>query len=88
LEALFAGSVDDANGDMLDNIIFGKYRESVPYLNVQRLNHKDMHRRLVARRISDRADFARIRDERQKELKHLEEEFEEICSRIAAVEEG
>jgi hypothetical protein len=88
LEALFAGSVDDANGDMLDNIIFGTYRESVPYLNVQRLNHKDMHRRLVARRISDRADFERIRDERQKELKHLEEEFEEICSRIAAVEEG
>ena len=34
LEALIAGEVDDANGDMLDNIIFGPYRESVPELGV------------------------------------------------------
>ena len=60
LEALFSGDVDDGNGDMLDNIIFGPYRESVPYLNIQRLNHKDMNRRLVARRVSDRADFERF----------------------------
>lgn len=88
LEALFAGNVDDANGDMLDNIIFGPYRESGPYLNVQRLNHKDMNRRLVARRISDRADFARIREERQEELEFLEQEYKDTCSRIAAVKEG
>jgi len=89
LEALFAGDVDDANGDnMLDNIIFGPYRESVPYLNVQRLNHKDMNRRLVARRVSDRADFVRIREERQKELERLEQEYEDVCNKIAALEEG
>ncbi|HBA64554.1 MAG TPA: hypothetical protein DCZ20_11915 [Lachnospiraceae bacterium] len=88
LEALFAGDVDDANGDMLDNIIFGPYRESDPYLNVQRLNHKDMNRRLVARRVSDRADFARIREERQEELERLKHEYEDVCSRIAAAKEG
>lgn len=88
LEALFAGDVDDANGDMLDNIIFGPYRESVPYLNVQRFNHKDMNRRLVARRFSDRADFERIRDERKNELKQLEQEYDDVCSKMAAVEEG
>lgn len=88
LEAMFAGDVDDANGDMLDNIIFGSYRESVPYLNVHRLNHKDMNRRLVARRISDRADFERIRDERKEELEHLEQEYEDVCRKMAAVEEG
>lgn len=88
LEALFAGDVDDANGDMLDNIIFGPYRESVPYLNVQRLNHKDMNRRLVARRVSDRADFERIRDDRKDELKQLEREYDDVCSKMAAVEEG
>lgn len=88
LEALFAGNVDDANGDMLDNIIFGPYRESVPYLNVQRLNHKDMNRRLIARRVSDRADFKRIRNERKEELERLEQEYEDICDKMAAVEEG
>ena len=88
LEALFAGDVDDGNGDMLDNIIFGPYRKSVPYLNIQRLNHKDMNRRLVARRVSDRADFERIRDERKNELERLEQEYEVVCSKIATVEEG
>ncbi len=88
LEALFAGDVDDGNGDMLDNIIFGPYRESVPYLNIQRLNHKDMNRRLVACRASDRADFERIRDERKNELERLEQEYEDVCSKMATVEEG
>lgn len=87
LEALFSG-VDSANGDMLDNIIIDSYRESVPYLNDQRLNHKDMNRRLVARKISDRADVARLREERQEELEILEQEYKDTCSRIAAVEEG
>ena len=88
LEALFAGEIDDANGDMLDNIIFGPYRESVPDLNMQRLNHKDMNRRLVASRVSDCADFVRIRGERQKELEQLEKEYEDVCNRIRTTEEG
>lgn len=49
LEELFTGDVDDANGDMLDDIILASYRESVTNLNVQRLNHKDMNRRLIAK---------------------------------------
>lgn len=88
LEALFSGAVDDANGDMLDNIIFDPYRESVSYLNDQRLNHKDINRRLVARQISDPADIARIRDDRQEELEQIKQEYKDICNRIAAVEEG
>ena len=83
LEALLAGEVDDANGDMLDNIIFSPYRKSVPFLNLQRLNHKDVNRRLIARRISDRSDFANIRESCMEELKHLEQEYEEVCSMIA-----
>jgi len=88
LEALFSGAVDSANGNMLDNIIFDPYRESVPYLNDQRLNHKDMNRRLVACRISDREDIARIRDDRQEELEQIKQEYKDTCNRIAAVEEG
>ncbi len=88
IEALLAGEVDDANGDMLDNIIFSPYRESVSFLNIQRLNHKDMNRRLAARRISDRDDFASIRESRREELEHLEHEYEEVCSMIAEVKGG
>lgn len=87
LEELFTGDVDDANGDMLDSIILASYRESVTNLNVQRLNHKDMNRRLIAKRVSDYADFARIREERQKELEQLEKEYEDVCNKIAAIEE-
>ena len=60
----------------------------MPYLNIQHLNHKDMNRRLVARRVSDRADFERIRDECKEELERLEQEYEDVCSKMAAVEEG
>lgn len=88
LDALFAGEVDDANGDMLDNLIIDPYRESIPYLRIQYLNHKDMSRRLIARRVSDRKDFERMRDSRMDELKQLESEYEEICRKIAAVERG
>lgn len=87
LEELFTGDVDDANGDMLDSIILASYRESVTNLNVQRLNHKDMNRRLIAKRVSDYADFVRIREERQKELEQLEKEYEDVCNKIAAIEE-
>lgn len=52
-----------------------------------RLNHKDMNRRLIAKRVSDYADFVRIREERQKELEQLEKEYEDVCNKIAAIEE-
>lgn len=54
---------------------------------MQRLNHKDMNRRLIAKRVSDYADFVRIREERQKELEQLEKEYEDVCNKIAAIEE-
>ena len=72
---------------MLNSIILASYRESVTNLDVQRLNHKDMNRRLIAKRVSDYADFVRIREERQKELEQLEKEYEDVCNKIAAIEE-
>ena len=48
---------------------------------------KDMNRRLIAKRVSDYADFVRIREERQKELEQLEKEYEDVCNKIAAIEE-
>ena len=60
----------------------------MPELGVQRLNHKDMNRRLAARRTADREDFVRLGFERQEELARLEEEYKETCNKIMAAEEG
>ncbi len=87
LEALFAGEVDDANGDMLDNIIFGTYRESLSDLGMQRHSHAVFNRRLAARRHSDREDFGRLAEERKKELTDLEKDYEEIRERVKGRDE-
>lgn len=84
LEALFAGTVDDANGDMLDGIIFAPAREAVPDLIRQRCDHADVLRRLIARRKADREDFGRILEARRQELAELEADHEKTCRRIAA----
>lgn len=81
LDALFAGSVDDGNGDMLDNIIFRSYRESGPDLILQKHTHEDMIRRIVAKRTSDREDFVNLREDRKEELLRLEKEYDEICDK-------
>lgn len=83
LESLFAGTVDDANGDMLDSIIFGPAREASPELVRQRWNHTDIIRRLIARRNADREDFGRILEERRRELAELEKDYERTCCMAA-----
>ena len=87
LEKLFDGEVDDGNGDMLDKLIFGAYRKAVSDLNMQRLDHKDMNRRLVARRKSDREDFSKLLEERRQALERVETEYESICGKIAEFKE-
>lgn len=72
LTALFAGEVDDGNGDLLDSIIFAPAREAVPDLARQQYDHADTLRRLIARRRADREDFARLLDLRRQELAELE----------------
>lgn len=78
LEKLFAGSVDDANGDMLDEIIFGAAREALPYLSKQRIDHNDTIRRFIVRRTADRDDICRIRDDRIKECDTMQADYEKI----------
>lgn len=79
LETLLAGTVDDANGDMLDSLIFGPAREAYPELARQKWNHTDVIRRLIARRQADRQDFERILQERRRELTDLEKEYDAAC---------
>lgn len=79
LARLFAGEVDDANGDMLDNFLFGPAREALPDLGRQHYDHADMIRRLIIRKTADREDIRRLRDERQKERDAMQDDYDKIC---------
>lgn len=83
LNKLFAGSVDDANGDMIDAIIFGAAREALPDLGRQRYDHSDMLRRLIIRRKADREDIRRIRDDRVEECEAMKADYERTCKMLA-----
>lgn len=87
LEKLFAGDVDDANGDMLDEIIFGAAREALPYLSKQYIDHNDTIRRFIIRRTADRDDICRIRDEREKERETMQADYNKICKALERAEE-
>lgn len=87
LTKLFAGEVDDGNGDMLDSILFGAVREAVPDLEHQHHDHIDMIRRLTIRRIADRDDIRRIRDERRDEMNRIQSDYENICHALENCEE-
>ena len=87
LAKLFAGEVDDGNGDMLDSILFGAAREALPDLGHQHYDHIDMLRRLIIRRTADRDDIRRIRDERQKECDAMQIDYNNICHALAKCEE-
>ena len=82
LSKLFAGEVDDANGDMLDNIIFGAAREALPDIVRQHYDHLDMLRRLTIRRKADREDLRRIRDDRVEEYESMKADYERTCKML------
>ena len=87
LEKLFAGRVDDANGDMLDEIVFGAAREALPYLCKQHYDHNDTIRRFIVRRIADRDDIRRIRNGREKEREMMQVDYNNICKALESVKE-
>lgn len=78
LSKMFSGEIDDANGDMLDSIIFGAAREALPELNRQRYNHIDTLRRLIVRGTVDCKDIERIKQEREIECEQLQIERNEL----------
>ena len=82
LEKLFAGSVDDANGDMLDAILFGAAREALPDLDRQYYDHTDMLRRLIIRRKADREDIRKIREDRAEEYESMKADYEKTCKML------
>lgn len=84
-ERLFAGDIDDGNGDVLDSIIFGAAREALPDLERQHYDHGDMLRRFIVRHESDHRDFSQLLRARECELIELEKEYHETINMINAV---
>ncbi len=82
LEKLLSGEVDDANGDMLDRLIFGPARMALPDLISQHVDHSDLLRRFIVRRNADQKDLEEILSQRQAELDDLNGEYENICRKI------
>lgn len=83
LNKLFAGSVDEANGDMLIDTIFGAAREGLPDLGKQHYDHLDMLRRLINRRKTDPEDLRNIRDDRVAEYEVMKIDYERTCKMLA-----
>lgn len=82
LSKLFAGEVDDGNGDMLDAILFGTAREALPDLGRQHYDHSDTLRRLIIRRKADREDIRRIKEEREAECEAMRIDYEKTCKML------
>ena len=82
LNRLFAGDIDDANGDMMDAILFSAAREALPDLGKQHCDHLDMLRRLIIRRKADREDLRRIRDDRVDEYEAMKVDYERTCKML------
>ena len=73
LKELFKGAVDDANGDVLNQLLFDEVRIGAQSLARQRLGHQDTISRLLGRWESDYRDIIALRDVRVKELQNAEE---------------
>ncbi len=86
-EKMAAGDVDDANGDMLNDIIFSAAFEAFADLKLQQSDHKDMIRRFIVCRKADREDILRVMQEREKEYDMLQNDFCKIDEMLSRYEE-
>ena len=82
LDKLLSGEVDDANGDMLDRLLFDPARMALPDLISQHVDHADVLRRFIVRRNADQKDLEEILSQRQIELDELNGEYESVCRMI------
>lgn len=83
LEKLFAGEVDDGNGDMLDSILLGAAREALSDLGRQYYGHCDLLRRLIICHMTNRNDVYNVKKEREEERDVMEADYEKTCRMLA-----
>lgn len=67
---------------MLDAILFGAARESLPDLGRQHYDHLDMLRRLIIRRKADHEDLRRIRADRVEEYESMKADYARTCKML------
>ena len=80
LEALFAGDIDEGNGDVLDGMIFSVVRQALTDLDRQRASHKDRIESLATRPFGDRTQF-------EEQLAYVLEDLENNLKEQAIVKE-
>ena len=88
LKALFSGSVDEGNADMLDTLVLDAALKALPDLNEQRANHGDTIRRMDTRHKADREDFAQIKAQCEEELAVMQADYDRICQMLKLCGEG
>ena len=85
LRKLFAGEVDDANGNLLDNLIDDVTEKAFADLDRQRTTHEDRYKALSeSRPIGDRRQYEEERRLLESVLQETEEDLQEIRSRCRA----
>lgn len=82
LEKLFAGDIDEGNGDVLDNMISDLVRQAEEYLKRQRTEHRDVISSFGIRARSDRKAFRQELDLLRAALERNEEEQKNIRARL------
>ncbi len=83
LNRLLAGEVDAANGNMLDELIFGREREAMRDLNMQRIRHKDSNKRIAVRFDSDYKDTLKILEQTVEERDGIKEQYNRSVNEMA-----
>lgn len=82
LDKLFKGEIDDANGDVLDNLIVQMTHQAIKVLEHQRTEHRDLLKSFDIRRSSDRKTFEKQLLLLQEDLKKNQVEQEEYRNRM------
>ena len=82
LEKLFAGDIDDANGNVLDNLIGDMARMALLDLDRQRVRHGDVLRDLAIRNDADRSAFQSAKARVQQQLEETNETIRDLQGRL------
>lgn len=82
LEKLFSGDIDDANGNVLDNLIGGMARMALEDLKRQRVRHGDVLRDLAIRTDGDINAFQRAQSRVQQQLDETNDRIRGLQARL------
>ena len=88
LETLFSGKIDDANGDVLDNIIYDSTRLALKDVDIQKVQHDDTIRNFIIQAEGARNAFEAHKNEVTDALLEVQERLNAIKIRMLNDEFG